>query len=230
MYGRAVVNAMEGNVCERLRPSVWGVLRRVNTLIGEGTMKSIWTVGTLVAVVFCGFVSVEAADKTNGYMPGVYLGGSLSQNELKDLDDDVPSSFSVDESDTGYRVFGGYDFSKYFGIEGGFSDFGEFAISSVPVSAKVSVDGFDLSLVSKLPMSSAVSLMGRLGVLFWDAEVSVSAIGFPIARESDDGNDVLFGLGGEFNFLPLRMRAEFTRYKFDDEDINSFSIALIYRM
>jgi len=192
-------------------------------------MKSIWTVGTLVAVVFCGFVSVEAADKTDGYRPGVYLGGSLSQNELKGLDD-LPSSVSVDESDTGYRVFGGYDFSKYFGIEGGFSDFGEFTVSAFPVSAKESVDGFDLSLVSKLPVSSAVSLMGRLGVLFWDAEASLSFLGSTIARESENGNDVLFGLGGEFNFLPLRMRAEFTRYKFWDEDMNSFSIALIYRM
>src|SRR6187402_2578567 len=71
---------------------------------------------------------------------GWYLGGNIGQAK-SDIDSSriagnvLDNSFNVqsiseDDSDTGFKVFGGYQVSKHFAIEGGYFDLGQFDFSA----------------------------------------------------------------------------------------------------
>jgi OOP family OmpA-OmpF porin len=44
-------------------------------------------------------------------------------------------SISDDDTDTGYKIFGGYKLSKNFAIEGGYFDLGRFGFTATTVTA-----------------------------------------------------------------------------------------------
>ena len=65
----------------------------------------------------------------------------FNQSKLKDACTDLPSGLSCSDTDTAWKIFGGYQFSRYFAAELGYNDFGKATasgvISGVNVDAKV---------------------------------------------------------------------------------------------
>jgi hypothetical protein len=175
-----------------------------------------------------------------------YFGLSLGQNTIKDwdevgpaLDDGSFTSQTSDDSDTGFRVFGGFGSNENFSFEIGYSDFGEATFEAQsngccfypagPVKATASTTGIDLGGVGRAPISESVAIIGRLGLLLWEADVDATVSGGS-GSESEDGNDVFFGVGLEFTTSPaMSLRAEFTRYSLDDLDLDSLSLSLVFR-
>jgi len=191
----------------------------------------------------CAFVI--AAGVMAGPANAGYFGLGVAQNTLEDwdestFDDGSISNADAEDSDNGFRIFGGGAFSPNFGFELGYSDFGEATWEGTsdgtggfwpagPVGASVGLKGFDGSLVGTLPVSDAFALMARFGILVWDMEVDVdTSVGS--GSDSDDGNDTFFGLGGELRTGDaIALRAEYTAYSIDDGDMNSLSFSLVYR-
>lgn len=174
-----------------------------------------------------------------------YFGLSIGQSTLKDwdssvIDDGSFNSIDVEDSGVSIRVSGGFDLNPSFALEIGYSDFGEvtaegtsdgtgFFWAAGPVSAEASADGFDLGFVGRIPTSDSFSFLGRAGVLIWDAEIDFADSSGSL-KLSDDGNDVFFGIGGEFQTSEaMAMRLEFTRFSLDDSDIDTISFSLIFR-
>ncbi|HUR41247.1 MAG TPA: hypothetical protein VM240_08765 [Verrucomicrobiae bacterium] len=96
------------------------------------------------------------------------------------LDDGSLTTTREDEADIGYRVFVGVGFLQYFGIELGHADYGEARFDSQsdgsgslwaagPVTTTVSVEGTDLSVLGRVPISSQLNLVLSLGVLNYKA-------------------------------------------------------------
>src|SRR5689334_10895970 len=89
--------------------------------------------------------------------PGFYAGASIGTTKLSD-DSFENSGIDVDDSGTGFKLFGGYAFNKNLAVElsyfdlgkvnGGFSDpfIGE-------VTFDVGVSGLNASVVGRLPVS-----------------------------------------------------------------------------
>lgn len=194
-------------------------------------------IGACAIVIVAGVMSGPAS--------AGYFGLSIAQNTVKDWDSSViqdgsVSSMDIEDSDMGFRFVGGFELSPAFAFEVGYSDFGEVTADGYsdgngfywfqgPVSVEASADGFDLGLVGRMPVSESFSFIGRLGVLVWDVEGKEEDSSGSFSG-SDDGNDVFFGLGGEFGGKgPLAVRAEFTRYSLDDSDLDSLSLSVIYR-
>ena len=68
----------------------------------------------------------------------------------------------------------------------------------------------------------------KIGVNFWDIEYSVSASALSTRTADDDGTDVVFGAGINFNFIEnLTIRAEWERFS-TEEDIDCLSGSIIF--
>jgi len=72
------------------------------------------------------------------------------------------------DRDTGYRLFGGYQVNRNFGVEAGWFDLGEMGYTATTTPAgtlvgDVRFQGVNLDIVGTLPISDRFSLLGRIG-------------------------------------------------------------------
>lgn len=130
------------------------------------------------------------ADKT-GDSQGFYVGFGIGRNTLKD------SSVDFDASDTAFKLFGGYSINPYLAVEGSYIDGGSPSQDFFGSEVSVDTTAFDASLVGSYPFTPQFSLLGRLGVMFWDEKAS----GFGLTA-SESGNDLSYGIGAGFHFSP----------------------------
>ena len=174
------------------------------------------TIGILVAsVVFAGSVYADA-----------YIGGGMGRSDV-DVSD---GGISFDDTDTGWKIFAGYKFNEYYSVEGAWVDIGDFddnqyvSLFGMVVPVSLEIDGFAVSGIGSYPIGDSAAVFGRLGVWSWNSDASV--FGF---SSSEDGTDVIFGLGGIYNFTDaLGVRAEWERYKAGGDDADLISISGVF--
>lgn len=195
----------------------------------------------LVFSAAMGVTSAQAADT------GFYVGGSAGRSEVNDfngsdLDAELAtlgliSSSSTDDTDTGWKAFAGYRFMKYLAVEGAYTNFGEATANSIVTAPSAGVvnttlesDAWTLSALGILPLGDRFSLFGRVGVNFWNIDVSATGTGgggTATASDSDDGTDWVYGVGAAYDFTPnLSARGEWERYDFDDSDVDLLSAGI----
>ncbi|BAU47503.1 flagellar motor protein MotB [Sulfurifustis variabilis] len=158
-------------------------------------------------------------------------GGALEQNLLDFAAAEgvaiASSSSSDDGTDTSVKLFLGYRFNRYFGIEGAFVDLGDFDASASATDAafgdtltvRTELDFFAFSFagLAHLPVSRSFSVYGKFGFYAWDLDLTerVRLPGFATstARASDDGSDFVYGAGLEWDIgRQFAVRAEWERY------------------
>ncbi|MFC5520189.1 outer membrane beta-barrel protein [Polaromonas jejuensis] len=129
------------------------------------------------------------------YSPGAgYIGFNAGRSDYS-LNSGV--GFPFDKHDTVYNLYGGSYFTSNLGLELGYTNFGKVSRAGGQTKA----EGFNLSLVGKLPLSSQFNLLGKLGTTYGRTDVSaVPASG--IASGSESGFGVSYGLGAEYAFNP----------------------------
>jgi OOP family OmpA-OmpF porin len=190
-----------------------------------------------------GVTSAHAADT------GAYAGGSIGQSSFSNFsasdldaalaDEGITSSSSTEDSDTGWKVFIGYQFLKYLAVEGAYTSFGKATANSLitsPVSGvadtEIEASSWSVSALGILPLGESFSLFGRVGANFWDADTSVtgSAGGIPVSDSvSTDGTDWVYGVGAVFNVSAnLGIRGEWERYVLDD-DVDLYSVGVSWK-
>lgn len=119
---------------------------------------------------------------------GWYVGGSIGQSRVKISDNALaisgaaPSSLSKEETDTTYKVFGGYRFMRHLAVEAGWADFGSFQARRTvggagSVAAEIKMSGFFVDAVGLLPLQSNFSLFGKLGGIYSTTKTSLSTTG-----------------------------------------------------
>lgn len=175
--------------------------------------------------------------------PHFFVGLGLGQSKLDGACDGVPN---CDNKDIAWKVFGGYQFTNYFSLEGGYIDLGKAKVSGSGTNAilgtysgTVSVDawGTFLNAVFTLPIHENFGVFGKVGAAYTEATGKVSGtssvFGSGSFSESDDGIDWTYGLGINLNFKQFTIRAEWERYNgvggdFDG-DVDVIGASLIYR-
>ena len=169
---------------------------------------------------------------------GFYVGGSLGQtsSDSASLSEVSGPGVSVDDSDTGFKVFGGYNVMKYFSVEAAYVDVtgpGVEVTGSEPVTMTSSADGFAVEAVGVMPVSQKMQLFAELGFFLWDGTAEVSSPSFS-ASGSDDGTDPTYGVGFGWNVIPKgQVRIEAERYSIgmggEDMDLDMYSAGFAYR-
>jgi len=177
------------------------------------TTKSIATAVLLLS-------GLVAASQSLAQEKGFYLRGSGSMSKI-DSDIAFPgliSSGTVDGKDTGFNVFGGYQFNQYFGLDLAWVDLGEASYRGsffgTPVTGgTVKLSGLNFSAVGTIPLNPSFALFGKLGVFAWNAKSSDTTGGFSFSA-TDKGADLSVGLGASYNFTKnVGVRLEWERFK-----------------
>jgi OOP family OmpA-OmpF porin len=154
---------------------------------------------------------------------------------------------SIDDHDrgNGYKLFGGYQLNRNFGLEAGYFDLGHFGFTAhtVPpgtLDGNIRLKGLDLDLVGTLPLGERLSAIGRIGVTSIRASDSFSASGsthvpYASSNPSERSTNYKVGAGLQYDFTPsFGMRLEAERYRLKDAVGNTghadlVSVGLIYR-
>lgn len=167
---------------------------------------------------------------------GFYIGGSVGKSDFDDGNaiPDLITSGTVDGTDTGYKIFGGYRFNQNFGLELAWVDLGKAGYSGtfqgIPVTGgTVETYGLNFSAVGTLPLgTSGFSLFGKAGVYSWEAKANDITGGLPFSGKQD-GSDLSYGIGASYDFTKnLAMRAEWERFKAVDS-ISLLSVGIVYK-
>lgn len=156
---------------------------------------------------------------------GFYAGLSFGQSSL-DLDcSGVPQ---CDDSDSAWRILGGYRFNRNLAAELGYINFGEFVFGDGGAnSVSVEATGFELVAVGMWPVSNEFSVYGKIGLFRWDTDAT--GTGVFAGSVSDSGTDLTFGAGVQYDFTKqFGVRGEWQRYSADD-DVDVFSIGVVFR-
>jgi opacity protein-like surface antigen len=111
------------------------------------------------------------------------------------------------DSDTAFKVFGGYKFAKYFAADLEYLDGGTVEDGGL----EIDVSGFNLSGVGILPVGEKFNLFAKLGMILWDAETN----GFG----DDSGEDFSWGIGAGYSFTDqFGMQLEYQGFEIEDTD------------
>lgn len=170
-----------------------------------------------------------------------YIGGSAGSSQgnydANDLTSDLSglgwslSNASVDDSDTAWKVFGGVNLSKVFGVEAGYFDLGEitstFDASVTPAEVDEllrdasEVDGFLASGIYAAGTArfsfadDRFAIFGKAGFAAWNKETNATVINGATGAGAaeDSGVNGMLGIGANWYFLRnFGVRAEYERY------------------
>lgn len=186
--------------------------------------------------------------------PGWYAGAGAGQMRARASSADVERNLgalgytaqaTLDDKDTGGKLFAGYRFTPFVALEASYVDLGK-TTSTINTSAAdqqklvddvsrihpISVTGLSLAGVVLYPMGS-FSVFGKLGLLNWTAKAQgmVSPSGTPYQMHQFTGTDVTFGLGAGYEIpgTRLSLRCEWERFTTPRNDPDFFSLSVVYR-
>jgi OmpA-OmpF porin, OOP family len=192
--------------------------------------------------------TVAIADET-GWYAGANVGRSKATIDDPRITSGLASvglattSISDRDRHTDYKIYGGYQINKYFGIEGGYFDLGKFGFTAntLPLgtlNGNIRLRGLNLDAVGTLPLTDRFSALGRVGINNAQARDSFAGTGaVNVTNPSPGKRDTNYklGVGVQYAFTDaLAMRAEIERYRVNDAignrgNVDVFSVGLVYR-
>ena len=162
--------------------------------------------------------------------PGFYVGAGVGTTEVSE---DSIEEFTADDSDTGFKVFGGYAFNDFFAVEASYFDFGEASgtledpfFGDFDFTAGVS--GLSGSVVGRIPAGEMFSVFGKLGFAQYDVKIDVTIDG-ESGSDSESESDMIYGGGIALGFGAFELRAEYEVLNVEDGDVNMISVNGLYR-
>ncbi|MFK8030264.1 MAG: beta strand repeat-containing protein [Gammaproteobacteria bacterium] len=199
----------------------------------------------------------SGASKDGYWYAGAGFGSSDGQADVGSIERGIEDagvtamSFNIDDTDSGFKVFGGYQATEHFAVEVGFVDLGEadvdlqlgdVALDELPlisraVSGNLSLLGSGVfgSVVVKQSIGETFGVFARLGLVSWEVDTAIAGstnMGTLNVRETESGTDFTFGLGAEAWFGSERkfgLRGEWERYELGQQDAEFLSLGVLYR-
>ena len=202
-----------------------------------------------LAILLIGLLAAAPMARADIYV-GASGGVTNANYNATDLVNALPSyplnDVSVDDTDNGWKVFVGYEFTANLGVEVAYVDLGEvtseFGATIAPADLQpllsdaaaihpYMLTGATLAGVGSIDITPSFAVFGKVGAFVWDAEGDVKEIGSGQLVDFDDsGTDLMYGLGVKLDINPqVTMRAEWERYNADRNDMNFYSIGVEYR-
>ncbi len=182
---------------------------------------------------------------------GFYFGASIGQadsNFTSDIHQSLVEegfsvvSLSLDNTDTGWKLFAGYAFNAYLAAEFSYVDLGQAGGDIViggripgRINTTMDMDGVNLGLKLNYPFDDQFSAFAKLGALLWNAKATANAslsVGVGTSSQKDSGTDLSYGLGLSYAFTThVSIRGDWDRYRLGsdaDADVNLWSVGVQY--
>ncbi|MDI5933133.1 outer membrane beta-barrel protein [Halomonas kalidii] len=162
---------------------------------------------------------------------GIGTGFSSLENDRDDVDDFIEggsSDFDVDDDDNVWKGFVGYQFNRYLAAEAFYADLGRVQLrGNDGANTDLESSAAGASLVGQLPVTSWFTPFAKVGAAQWETDVDGNLGDVNLDLQDNDGFDPVYGVGAQFNFDPVLVRAEYERYDFDsDFQIDTFTASV----
>lgn len=161
-------------------------------------------------------MSLAAAVPAVADVPGITIGVDYGRTEARAYCDNITN---CSDADTGPKVEVGYAFNEMLSAELGYTSFGTLLeTSDNEFSASQDASAITLSGIAAFPIAEWLSLYGRAGVAWYEADNSGTLQGLPV--QDDNGNSFFWGAGAKFPLTEsFAIRVEFQRFT-DISDIS----------
>lgn len=138
---------------------------------------------------------------------GLYIGAGVGQFnvEIDDVEDVGTTLESFDSDDTSIKVFAGWRFNKFIGIELDYIDLGAPEDTVNDLRVKAEVNGVAPYLIGTVPLGP-IELFAKVGYYFYDVRIDAESIG----SLDDSKDDLVYGIGAGITlFEHLHARLEY---------------------
>jgi len=155
-----------------------------------------------------------------------YVGANIGRNYYDG--DACAFSFSCEDRSTGFKVYTGGKFSRYFGVELGYVNLGEADRNGGSISAQ----GANLGLIGSIPLGDRFNIFGKVGGLYSWTKVESPVP--TVATGRKDGLGLSYGAGLQFDINKVvAIRADWDRYRLkfvnDRDDSDLYSIGVVFK-
>lgn len=207
-------------------------------------MKTFQALRLLALAGITPFVAVAASAQDSYYYGGVGAGQSRGNLDAEGITADqgggTPTAISRHSKDNAYKVFLGYQFNRYVGVELGYFHLGEFRFLSTTAAGtldgRVRVQGANVDVVGTWPFTDNFAGLARVGAQVARSRGTYTGTGSltpnnpsPSQREINPK----IGVGLQYAFSPsFLVRTEVERYRIDDAagqhpNVNTYSVSLV---
>jgi OOP family OmpA-OmpF porin len=162
--------------------------------------------------------------------PGFFVGAGVGQATVKF--DEGP----YNESDTGFKAFGGYNFNSSFGAELAYIDGGkrrqeaEDAFLPTKITFDVAFKAVNLSLSGRIPLNDTWAVFGKIGYARYEVKStysgSIDTHGYSFTEKE---NVASYGGGATLSFGKFDLRAEYEAININSGDFDMISLSGVYR-
>ncbi|HEX4858544.1 MAG TPA: OmpA family protein [Usitatibacteraceae bacterium] len=129
---------------------------------------------------------------------------------------------STDDKDSGHKIFGGYQLNRNFALEAGYVNLGKFRFASNTVPAghlngQLRLQGGNLDLVARAPLTDRLSLLGRVGATYLKVRGSFNGTGAVLVSDENPRTrkvNYKAGVGLQYALTPAVLaRVEAERFR-----------------
>ena len=145
---------------------------------------------------------------------GFFVNGRIGRSDL--------SKGRLDDNDTGYAANIGYRWavapSFLIGIEGGYTDLGEFSVRTPLQKVTTSISGWNVGANGRFTIADRWYLTGRAGLFRGDTEVKAAPF-----RSDDNSNKWYAGIGFGYDFsnnLSVGLNYDYYKSSLDGANFN----------
>lgn len=182
-----------------------------------------------------------------GWYIGLSGGESRSQADGGDINSALTSnglapigSSSLDDTDTGWKIYLGNQINPNFAVELGYIDFGEFGFGSTTAGGAINGNleaknsGF-IDILGMVPLGNNFSIFGKVGGYTARTELRGSGAGGSVSA-SHRSNDWKYGIGAGYDFnRNVGVRVEWERFNdvgdnnTSHNDLDLTSVGVVYK-
>ena len=173
---------------------------------------------------FMGMPGIAFAGADSGLYIGLGLGNAAVEASGTDP---VRGNYSLDDNDSGIKLFGGYNFGLVpfldLAVEGSYVDFGTTRATFQDTSSfrveVTGINGFGLIGFDVGP----VGLFAKAGLMYWELDNTLSS------SPTTSGTDPAYGVGAKIQFGSFAVRAEYEAFEVDGlDDLSMVSVSAVY--
>ena len=188
--------------------------------------------------LLAGFAAMSAAYA--GQDSGAYFGAGIGKASVSDYCSDTGGLVvtSCDDSDTSFKIFGGYRFTRNIAVEAAYVDLGKYHVtgsdSGLAFDINTKLTGVTVQGVGMVPFGNEFTLMGRVGAIIWDLKNS-GTVGGSGGSTSDTGVDIALGIGAQYKFATnFGVRADLDYYpnlgnnNTGEDNVTAVSIGVVF--
>lgn len=145
-----------------------------------------------------------------------YGGFGFGQSQYRDVE-----ATSSDTRAEGWKVYTGYQFNKYLGVEGGFANLNDMTATTGTTRTKMESHAWALTAVGSYPLTEKFSVIAKLGAAYVLTTTNTKVGLAMTQRSGDDGYQPNYGVGVSYALLDnFNLRAEWERFDLDDTNID----------